>query len=1300
MFTKQAFVRESMTGLPTSRLIVNLVFPTEHYFDKYGFSSAAEMQAALQQWGCTSQGVFHSSPPNRRWMAKRLTDAKKSSPGTIMVFIVHRGDWSRCFNMSCGAEVFIDEERGITIPSIDKWKEDQDLVARMPESIGDELNRCCCDSLFGEVVIIAFRRPGPDWFTASMKEARATKSAIPLLSAVRTQIERWHDASNEVVSAQQAWIGFLSKNKHLLSINRISESADVPKSASLKDCLVVAEPSDSALLGEIKKALPDIYVEGVERIVADEGRALCGNVAGFMFLFEKDPSEFYAKFSQLDRCDCENVVVASAHPCSSYSELDELWKDEGWPLDSIPDFAHKEFQRRCRFVGLDWTTLDGRIDEALNQKRSRRQTICGDVCEAKEIITVVGSFGHGAKSDISNALLAPARMLAIEEAKRNQDQPDIASKLKQMWDGFQDLRRLFENGDNTVEGVIKKAKETGGRIGMGLEKAWGDVCQCLDAEKKDCEKIAERCAAMMRCLTEVRVLAGIRRQPQSFSVTTIPEPLSTDKRRPDYRMLIVDDSAMSWRPVFEILRTKLCRELSNESVSIEFSTDGETLYGKSLKCQLAEFDLILLDVFIGRVHGLELLREIRTYFRWIPVLLWTTSRDIDIPAQANLANGFIFKKTATCDDIAKTILQWIEEGRAQRACTIPNRFFDQNIKSVQMRRILQKFSKWALRQLDGFHVLDPSYFLFFTDHGGRVLLETLEKLIRPLAAAGKLFSEDLAAREEEVCTLYLAALCHEMGMFPIGDEPFSSGGPDYMQRVRKLHSLRGMMLFANASQGQDFGDLTDLMSHLNAVAPTGYIPNALALLVGYHARTLKPLGPDSFGILDDDAKKKIAACSFDWLDEDTVAKTLKSLRDAITTVGRRDKLRHQCAVLRFADAIDLDRTRIPATFIMLRECEDGQHVRDASNNCEYLKRQLVREVDSPNGKVTLIMDCPNPVGCLSRLAAILDVDEGDLRLLLASPWQTHTVSQFNSIRQKADAWLAAFWRRMMMRPSGNIAVSNKPDIETDLGIIGTTVVSQNALRVVTAVGSVAVLGEIREEYQAIEDCQLTEYIPLATPVWDETRILSRNISVLSVGLEQYGWTIEDSPEVSIRRFDSSVTDSHGLESAVGSTVSREEHIEVEKKFLVTGTAWRRLAQQSEKIRQGYLTGGDTASIRVRIRGVHAVITVKSADAHETRLEYEYPIPTKDAEVLISRFCKHVVEKTRYALDLDGAKWEIDEFVNNNEGLVIAEIELRGTHQVTQYPSWIGKEITGVARYYNANLAIHPYKAWSDEEKMR
>jgi adenylate cyclase len=1261
------------------------------------------MLAFLGRFADESRGVFYYSPPDKPWIAKRLIDAKTSDPGAIMVFVTHFGDWKNCFNKNVRSEVRIVEGRGITVPQIDKWKKDQDDVAMMPENVADELNKRC-GSVFKEIIILAFSRPGPTWFISAMKAAHVQNMAGPLLSAINTQLERWHVASEKVLSAQQEWAGFLTEHRDPARGDLPSPSSGVSEPTCLKSCLLVAEPQDSILLAKMQDALGDIRIICVEERVANDGIATRGNIAGIMFLLQEDPSEFYEKVGKLDRSDCEFIVVANSQGHSSYSELETSWKFADRPLDTIPDFAHKEFQRRCRFVGRDWVTFSGKIDGALREERSLRQTMCGDVCEARNIFTAVVNFGHGAKGDVSNTLLAPARMLAIEGAQNRQAQPEIASQLKKMWEGFQNTRRLFEEGDSAVEGVIKKAKDSRGRIGTGLQQAWGDICQCLDAETKDYRKIANNCATMMRCLTDLRILAGIRPQAQSFSVVAAPEPLSAANGTPDYRILVVDDSAMSWRPILEVLRTKLCHQLGSESISIEFSSDGETLYGKPLRPLLPEFDLILLDVFIGRVHGLDLLSEIRKYFRWIPVLLWTTSRDVDIPAQASLANGFIFKKTATCDDIAKTILQWIEEGRAQRACTIPNKFFDQNIKNVQMRKLLQAFSKWALRQLDGFHVLDPSYFLFFTDHGGRhisVLLETLEQLIRPLAAAGKLFSEDLAAREEEVCTLYLAALCHEMGMFPIGDEPFSSGGPDYMKRVRNLHSLRGMMLFVNASQGQDLGELTELMLHLNEVAPTGYIPNALALLVGYHARTLKPLGPDSFGILDDDAKKKIAAGSFGWLDEDTVARTLMSLCDAITTpVGRRDRLRHQCAVLRFADAIDLDRTRIPATFIMLRECKDGQHTRDATNNCEYLKRQLVQDVVFPNGKVTLIMDCPDPSGCLPRLAAILDVDERDLRRLLASPWQTHTVSQFNSIKQKADAWLVAFWRRMMIRPSGTMAVGSKPDIETDLGISGTNVVSQDALRVVAAVGSVAVLGEIREEYQAIEDCQLTEYIRLATPMWNETYVLSRDISVLSTGLEQYGWIIEDSSEVSIRRPDSSVTDSHGLESVAGSTVSREEHIEVEKKFLVAGTAWRRLAQQSEKIRQGYLTGGDTASIRVRIRGVHAVITVKSADAHETRLEYEYPIPTKDAEVLISRFCKHVVEKTRYALDLDGAKWEIDEFVNNNEGLVTAEIELRGTHQVTQYPSWIGKEITGVARYYNANLAMHPYQAWSDEEKMK
>ncbi len=146
--------------------------------------------------------------------------------------------------------------------------------------------------------------------------------------------------------------------------------------------------------------------------------------------------------------------------------------------------------------------------------------------------------------------------------------------------------------------------------------------------------------------------------------------------------------------------------------------------------------------------------------------------------------------------------------------------------------------------------------------------------------------------------------------------------------------------------------------------------------------------------------------------------------------------------------------------------------------------------------------------------------------------------------------------------------------------------------------------------------------------------------------------------------------------------------EIERKFLVIDDSWR---GQTEGIRyrQGYLAPADAVTVRVRVGGDTAVLTVKGrSDASGlTRAEYEFPLPIDDANEMIDRLCEgRIVEKTRYRVPHEGLVWEIDEFHGPHDGLVLAEIELESEDQVFEKPDWAGKEVTGDYRYYNAWLA--------------
>lgn len=153
--------------------------------------------------------------------------------------------------------------------------------------------------------------------------------------------------------------------------------------------------------------------------------------------------------------------------------------------------------------------------------------------------------------------------------------------------------------------------------------------------------------------------------------------------------------------------------------------------------------------------------------------------------------------------------------------------------------------------------------------------------------------------------------------------------------------------------------------------------------------------------------------------------------------------------------------------------------------------------------------------------------------------------------------------------------------------------------------------------------------------------------------------------------------------------------EIEKKFLIVNDSWRSLGKGKEYC-QGYLSTGDGPTLRIRTIGERGIITVKGPTEEGKRLEFEYDIPYEDAKEMLGKLChKPLIEKTRYKIPHEGFVWEVDEFKGENEGLLFAEIELESVDQRFDIPDWIGKEVTGDARYYNANLVSNPYSNWKD-----
>ena len=156
--------------------------------------------------------------------------------------------------------------------------------------------------------------------------------------------------------------------------------------------------------------------------------------------------------------------------------------------------------------------------------------------------------------------------------------------------------------------------------------------------------------------------------------------------------------------------------------------------------------------------------------------------------------------------------------------------------------------------------------------------------------------------------------------------------------------------------------------------------------------------------------------------------------------------------------------------------------------------------------------------------------------------------------------------------------------------------------------------------------------------------------------------------------------------------------EIERKFLVRGNDWQRLATRQISLRQAYLSANGKSSIRIRIKGDgSATLTVKSRPVDLRRLELEYDIPVLEAEALMQLRQGSIIEKTRHVIPCSDLAWEVDVFSGENLGLVIAEIELRHERQPIELPAWVGAEITGQPQYYNSSLVQRPFCSWSQPD---
>lgn len=153
--------------------------------------------------------------------------------------------------------------------------------------------------------------------------------------------------------------------------------------------------------------------------------------------------------------------------------------------------------------------------------------------------------------------------------------------------------------------------------------------------------------------------------------------------------------------------------------------------------------------------------------------------------------------------------------------------------------------------------------------------------------------------------------------------------------------------------------------------------------------------------------------------------------------------------------------------------------------------------------------------------------------------------------------------------------------------------------------------------------------------------------------------------------------------------------EIERKFLVTSDAYKVASFKRTRIIQGFLNTHKERTVRVRLKGDIGFITVKGLSTNDglSRFEWEKEISKAEAEALLKICEPGVIDKTRYEINVGNHIFEVDEFYGDNEGLVIAEVELEAENEIFEKPDWLGEEVTGIIKYYNSQISKHPFKNW-------
>lgn len=780
--------------------------------------------------------------------------------------------------------------------------------------------------------------------------------------------------------------------------------------------------------------------------------------------------------------------------------------------------------RSCRaeaakLVRKGWETAESGLGELLEIVRSEGKKITPlesyRRLEGRYIyIKYLVPFTHGQVLDITNSVLAPLRVLATYTGE-NLSLPDVGQIVQVFWDTYERRLRIDE-----------LARESN-FWGEDLETAWKGLTEVMKLLREASDivipfgdnvstKILVYCESFMSVLSELRRTAGEPvRLNMAVGSAVGPVVENAGQNRSIscvYKVLLVDDHAFSWRPVMKCVARELSREIG--TVAVYFCSDGKNItdaggVSQELLSGLSEFDLVILDIYMGAAPGgLALLQHIRKNNDRLPIIIWTSSMEAENPAQAALANGFVFKKTATVESISEICRRWLPIGRSRRRAALANPFFDHVIRDERHRDLLMYAADWCLKQMDSFHALDGEYFRYFTDHGGRhlvKLLGILEYVLAPFLLSTKTdgpLPTDDTERATVFFLLYLAVLTHEVGMFPLRingrTERFESAGSTYLDDVRTLHAVRGMVLLADDTYGYwPDREGENIARMLDDIDPTKALRKRLAVLVGYHARFLQSLREEDFLKWTAQAGQKFrqrirshspflvseAACF-----EGVVA----SLHSFLPCGTAREALRKQCALFRLADALDVTASRNPADFLIV------EGIRHVGHFVETLKRQLCANLDIDGGRISLnlLADCPrlnqienitNAVLYGARLAE-LNVAEPELRqrieLAVKKPDQWRAYSLLKEYQKAFDNWLATLWHVIMRGEIRNDCLEYMVRERILCAVGFRYAMTEAGHRLAAMLAGLSVAVEILTEYQAIEEAGLNDAIKPVAIYWD------------------------------------------------------------------------------------------------------------------------------------------------------------------------------------------------------------------------